>query len=156
MCSESSLRLVGSCVMAMKVSVTSGKLAHAFQAVFLPIPNIADVGMQSLVGYGADVTLLSTTRRGDFKTSSSVFHLHNTSATRESVNCQFIWMASAFRHECHTTYLGVTLDRTLSYREHLTKTAGKLRNRNNLLMKLAGSTYGASDNTLRTSALALC
>jgi len=42
------------------------------------------------------------------------------------------------------------------YREHLTKTAGKLKNRNNLLMKLAGSTWGASTNTLRSSALALC
>ena len=51
------------------------------------------------------------------------------------------------RHECHPTYLGVTLDRTLSYREHLMKTAGKLKNRNNLLMKLAGSTWGASANT---------
>ena len=29
-------------------------------------------------------------------------------------------------------------------------------NRNNLLMKLAGSTWGASANTLRSSALALC
>jgi len=48
------------------------------------------------------------------------------------------------------------IDRTLSYREHLTKTAGKLKNRNNLLMKLAGSTWGASANTLRSSALALC
>ena len=42
------------------------------------------------------------------------------------------------RNECHPTYLGVTL----SYREHLTKTVGKLKNRNNLLMKLAGSTWG--------------
>ena len=57
------------------------------------------------------------------------------------MNCQFIWIASA--------YLGVTLDCTLSYREHLTKIAGKLKNRNNLLMKLAGSTWGASANTLR-------
>jgi len=73
------------------------------------------------------------------------------------VNCQFIWMHGLrLRHECHRTYLGVTLDRTLSYREHLTKTAGKLKNRNNLLMKLAGSTWGASANTLRSSALALC
>ena len=32
-----------------------------------------------------------------------------------------------YRHECHPTYVRVTLDRTLSYREHLTKTAGKLR-----------------------------
>ena len=60
------------------------------------------------------------------------------------------------RHECHPTYLGLILDRTLSYREHLTKTAGKLKNRNNLLMKLAGSTWGASANTLRSSALVLC
>jgi len=60
------------------------------------------------------------------------------------------------RHECHPTYLGVTLDRTLSYREHWTMTAGKLKNRNTLLMKLAGSTWGDSANTLRSSALALC
>ena len=45
---------------------------------------------------------------------------------------------------------------TLSYREHLMKTAGKLKNRNNLLVKLASSTWGASANTLRSSALALC
>ena len=45
---------------------------------------------------------------------------------------------------------------SVSYREHLTKTAGKLKNRNNLLMKLAGSIWGASANTLRSSALALC
>ena len=35
---------------------------------------------------------------------------------------------------------GGSLDRTLSYREHLTKTAGKLKNQNNLLMMLAGFT----------------
>jgi len=87
------------------------------------------------------------------KTISSVFHLHNTSATRElSVYLDGLRL----RHECHPTYLGVTLDRTLSYREHLTKTAGKLKNRNNLLMKLARSTRGTSANTLRSSALALC
>ena len=87
------------------------------------------------------------------KTISSVFHLHNTSATRElSVYLD----GQHLRHECHPTYLGVTLDRTLSYREHLTKTAGKLKNRNSLLMKLASSTWGASAITLRSSALALC
>jgi len=63
------------------------------------------------------------------KTISSVFHLHNTSATCELsvyLDGLCLW------HECHPTYLAVTLDRTLSYREHLTKTAGKLKNRNNL------------------------
>ena len=57
------------------------------------------------------------------KTISSVFHLHNTSTARElSVYLDGLRL----RHECHPTYLGVTLDRRLSYREHLTKTAGKL------------------------------
>jgi len=87
------------------------------------------------------------------KTISSVFHLHNTSATRElSVYLD----GQRLRHECHPIYLGVTLDSKLSYREHLTKTASKLKNRNNLLMKLASSTWGASANNLRSSALALC
>ena len=36
------------------------------------------------------------------------------------------------RHDPHPVYLGVTLDRTLSYRQHLTKTADKLKSRNNL------------------------
>jgi len=45
------------------------------------------------------------------KTISSVFRLHNTSATRElSVYLD----GQHLRHECHPTYLGVTLDRTLS------------------------------------------
>ena len=60
------------------------------------------------------------------------------------------------RHDPNPVYLGVTLDRTLSYRQHLTKTAGKLQSRNNLLMKLAGSSWGTNANTLRSSALALC
>ena len=82
-----------------------------------------------------------------------MFHLHNTSATYElSVYVDGLRL----RHECHPTYLGVTLDRTLSYREHLAKTAFKLKNLNNLLMKLVGSTWGTSANTLWSSALALC
>ena len=64
------------------------------------------------------------------------------------VNCQFIWMDSTFGMSATQPILG-WLDPTLSYREHLTKTAGKLKNRNNLLMKLAGSTWGASANTLQ-------
>ena len=51
----------------------------------------------------------------------------------------------------------MTLDRTLTYREHLEKIASKLKTRNNLLMKLIGTTWGATNaNTLRSSALALC
>jgi len=41
-----------------------------------------------------------------------VFHLHNTSATRElSVYPD----GQCLRHECHPTYLGVTLDDSRPY-----------------------------------------
>jgi Reverse transcriptase (RNA-dependent DNA polymerase)/Endonuclease-reverse transcriptase len=87
------------------------------------------------------------------KTVSSVFHLHNASANQE---LKIKMDGKILQHEPHPVYLGVTLDRTLSYSEHLSKTASKLKTRNNLLSKLAGSTWGASASTLRTSALALC
>ena len=40
--------------------------------------------------------------------------------------------------------------------EHLQKTASKLKSRNNLLMKLAGSSWDANAGTIRSSAWALC
>jgi len=87
------------------------------------------------------------------KTVTSVFHLFNTSAARE---LRVHMEGQQLRHDPNPVYLGVTLDRTLSYRQHLTKTARNLQSRNNLLMKLAGSSWGANANTLRSSALALC
>ena len=44
-------------------------------------------------------------------------------------------------------YLGVTLDRTLSYKQHIEKVKGKVRTRNNLLHKLANSSWGANTST---------
>ena len=87
------------------------------------------------------------------KTVSSVFHLHNAAASRELT---VMLNGARLKHDPKPVYLGVTLDRTLTYREHLEKTASKLKTRNNLLMKLVGTTWGASANTLRSSALALC
>ena len=52
--------------------------------------------------------------------------------------------------------LGVTLDRTLSYKQHIEKVKGKVRTRNNFLHKLANSSWGANTFTLRATALALC
>lgn len=55
----------------------------------------------------------------------------------------------------HPKYLGVTLNRTLMYNEHLTTTAAKLKTRNNIIQKLANSEWGADTNTLRISTIAL-
>ena len=66
-------------------------------------------------------------------TISSVFHLHNSSATHK---LSIYLDGQHLRHLCHPTYLRVTLEHTLSYGEHLTKTTGKLKNRNNLARQL--------------------
>jgi hypothetical protein len=89
------------------------------------------------------------------KTVSSVFHLHNISAGHGR-ELTVMLNGARLKHDPKPVYLGVTLDRTLSYKEHLIKTAGKLKMRNNLLTKLVGTSWGANANTLRTSALALC
>ena len=57
--------------------------------------------------------------------------------------------------DTHPKYLGVILDCTLSYSAHIQSTAAKVCARNNLLRRLAESSWGADFQILRTSALAL-
>ncbi|XP_044753710.1 uncharacterized protein LOC123313078 [Coccinella septempunctata] len=72
-----------------------------------------------------------------------------------SNNLNVTFNNSILRHNHYPKYLGITLDRTPSFNKHLTNLAAKLRTRNNILYKLAGSTWGADASTLRTSALSL-
>ena len=53
-------------------------------------------------------------------------------------------------------YLGVRLDRTLSYKTHIHNTKIKLATRNNPLKKLTNSRWGTNARTIRSTALALC
>ena len=53
-------------------------------------------------------------------------------------------------------YLGVTLDRSLTFKKHIQNCKAKVCTRNNILHKLISSHWGASPHTLRTSAFALC
>ena len=53
------------------------------------------------------------------------------------------------------TYLGVKLDRALTYRHHLEALRKKLSTRVLLLRRLVGSEWGAGAKTLRTAALSL-
>ena len=55
----------------------------------------------------------------------------------------------------HPKYLSVTLDHTLSYKEHMHNTKVKVATRNNLLRKLSYSKLGANASTIRITALAL-
>ena len=66
------------------------------------------------------------------------------------------WYGLELEHYPNPIYLGVTLDRTLSFKQHALNTKAKVNTRNNLLRKLTNSRWGAHPPTVRTSALALC
>lgn len=86
------------------------------------------------------------------KTEVSCFHLTNRDARRK---LHISFGASELRHNFTPKYLGVTLDRSLTYKDHLMKVTAKVQTRNNLIQKLASTTWGASAQCLRTSAMAL-
>ena len=87
------------------------------------------------------------------KTQVCAFHLRNRESNRK---LKILWRGEELEHHQFPVYLGVTLDRTLSFATHLQKLRGKVGSRNSLLKKLAGSKWGANAQTLRTTALALC
>ena len=86
------------------------------------------------------------------KTVSAVFHLNNKKVKRE-LKVNFNNETLPFSSE--PKYLGVTLDRSLTYRRHLESLRKKLTSRVALLSRLAGSGWGAGATMWRTSTLAL-
>ena len=65
------------------------------------------------------------------------------------------WNNTDLEHKPHPKYLGVTLDRTLSYKKHIHNKKMKVVTRNNLLKKLSNSKWGCNASTIRTTSLAL-
>lgn len=86
------------------------------------------------------------------KTESSFFHLNNRQAQEPLI---VVMDGRELNFNKTPKYLGVTLDRTLTYKQHLLNLRGKLASRNNLISKLASTTWGADARTLRTTALSL-
>jgi hypothetical protein len=86
------------------------------------------------------------------KTMVTAHHLDNKAA-RATLNVLFC--GKKVEHVEHAKYLGVTFDRTLTFRQHLDQSRQKVKTRLNLLRKIAGTTWGAGAKTLRTAALAL-
>ena len=87
------------------------------------------------------------------KTQVSAFHLRNKEANR---SLKVEWNRTKLENTPHPKYLGVTLDCTLSYKEHMHNTMMMVATRNNLLRKLSNSKWGANASTIKTTALALC
>ena len=87
------------------------------------------------------------------KTQFTAFNLRNREAKR---SLQVSWNGVDLENTDTPKYLGVTLDRTLSYKTHIHNTKMKVATRNNLLKKLANSRWGTNARTIRTTTLALC
>jgi len=85
------------------------------------------------------------------KTVSAALHL-DTEAKRE-MKVNFNNETLPFSSE--PKYLGVTLDRSLTYRRHLESLRKKLTSRVALMRRLGGSGCGSGATTLRTATLAL-
>ena len=86
------------------------------------------------------------------KTVTAAFHLNNRKAKRELK----VYSNDRFLPFCPTsTYLGVILDRLLTFCHHLVALRKKLSSRVTLLRRRLGSGLGAGAKTLRTAALSL-
>ena len=86
------------------------------------------------------------------KTVTAAFHLNNREAKRELK----VYNNSRLLPFCPTpTYLGVKLDRSLTFRHHLVALRKKLSSRVTLLRRLVGSGWGAGAKTLRIATLSL-
>ena len=98
-------------------------------------------------------TTETSLRANPDKTQVTAFHLRNREAKR---SLKVSWNGVDLENTMHSKYLGVTLYRTLSYKQHIQNTKMKVATRNNLLKKLANSKWGTNTSTIRTTALALC
>ena len=86
------------------------------------------------------------------KTVTAAFYLNNREAKRELK----VYNNSRLLQFCPTpTYLGVKLDRSLSFRHHLVALRKKLSSCVTLLRRLVGSGWGAGAKTLRIATLSL-
>ena len=80
------------------------------------------------------------------KTQVTAFHVRNKEANR---SLKVVWNKTELENTPHPKYLGVTLDRTLGYKQHIHNTKMKVATRNNPLRKLSNSKWGANAGTIR-------
>ena len=104
--------------------------------------------MQSLSEYLSRWRLKLSTA----KTTTTAFHLNNRDTHRQ---LDVLVNGAPLPNSNNPVYLGVTLDRSLTYKKQLESLQSKVNARNGLRRCLAGSSWGAYTSTLRTGALAL-
>ena len=109
-------------------------------------------------GLTVDMTTLSTYLKNWHlqlsvgKTLFSAFHLNNKEANQE---LHIMVDNNSLQFQTAPTYLGVNLNRTLTFRQHLENLSAKILTRVALIRCLADTTWGTSTKTLRISTQAL-
>ena len=118
----------------------------AQQSSFVEVETTIEESLSELTQYYRSNNL----RANPDKLQVTAFHLRNKEAKRTlKVN------RTDLENTPHPKYLGVTLDRTLSYKQHIHNTKMNVATRNNLLRKLSSYKWGTNASTIRTTALAL-
>ena len=74
------------------------------------------------------------------KTQTCAFHLNKREASRK---LNITWYNKHLAHITNPVYLGMTLDRTLSYKKHIHKLKCKISAWNNIHRKLSNTKWGA-------------
>lgn len=72
----------------------------------------------------------------DQKTEVTIFHLNNQQAGRQ---LDVFIDGVRLEHNHVPCYLGIPMDRSLTFKEHLEKLSQKLKTRNYLIQKLSGT-----------------
>lgn len=112
-----------------------------------------EIKLELALGTMLDYYQANSLKPNPSKTEVSAFLLNTHQANRK---LHVRWNGTTLTHTERPTYLGVTLDRSLTYKYHCEKTRQKVAARNNILRKLANSKWGAKPAILRTTAQALC
>ena len=119
----------------------------AQQPSFVEVETTIEESLSELTQYYISNNL----RANPDKTQVTAFHLRNKEAKR---TLKVKGNRTDLENTPHPKYLGVTLDRTLSYK-HIHNTKMKVATRNNLIRKLSSSKCGTNASTIRTTAFAL-
>ena len=116
---------------------------------FSQVESTIEEALGELTEYYRDKSM----RANPDKMQVTAFQLRNREAMK---SLKVSWNEVDLENTTHLKYLGVTLDRTLNYKQLIQNTKMKVATRNNLLTKLANSKWGTTATTIRTTSLALC
>ena len=119
----------------------------AQQPSFVEVETTIEESLSKLTQYYISNNL----RANPDKTQVTAFHLRN----KENVKGEMEQDRSEEHTPSYPKYLGVTLDGTLSYKQHIHNTNMKVATRNSILSKLFSSKWGTNASTIRITALAL-